>query len=94
MPAVDVSIVTFRPDYALLCTLLESVAEQVEGLGASLYVHDNSPDPGVAAPDAVVHREPPKELCADLGRSSAALAGAQDDRFHPFGSFPVDADAA
>ncbi len=49
MTAVDVSIVTYRPDLVLLGTLLESVAEQVQGLEASLFVHDNSPEEDVTA---------------------------------------------
>ena len=49
MSAIDVSIVTFQPDLVLLGTLLESVAEQIEGLEASLFVHDNSPEEEITA---------------------------------------------
>jgi GT2 family glycosyltransferase len=47
--AVDVSVVTFRPDLALLGALLESVAEQLDELQASLFVHDNSPEQDTTA---------------------------------------------
>jgi len=47
--SVDVSIVTFRPDLALLGTLFESVAEQLGDLDAALYVHDNSPEQDTTA---------------------------------------------
>jgi GT2 family glycosyltransferase len=47
--AVDVSVVAFRPDLALLGSLFESIGEQVDGLEATLLVHDNSPDEAVTA---------------------------------------------
>jgi GT2 family glycosyltransferase len=40
---VDVSIVTFRPDFALFEKLLASVAEQVAGLVVNVLILDNSP---------------------------------------------------
>ncbi len=49
MTAVDVSVVTFRPDLALLGTLFESVAEQLGAVEASLFVHDNSPEDEITA---------------------------------------------
>ena len=40
---VDVSLVTYQPDFDLLQQLLESLAEGAAGAGISLYIHDNSP---------------------------------------------------
>jgi len=40
--AVDVSVVTFRPDLDLLERLFASIAEQAEGLAIRVYVQDNS----------------------------------------------------
>jgi GT2 family glycosyltransferase len=49
MVAVDLSIVAYRPDFALLQELIESLAEPSQvPLARNLLVHDNSPDPGVA----------------------------------------------
>ncbi len=42
MDAVDVSVVTFRPDLDLLERLFASIAEQAEGLAIRVYVQDNS----------------------------------------------------
>jgi GT2 family glycosyltransferase len=42
--AVDVSIVTFRPDITLLEKLLASIAEQATGLTLNVLILDNSPD--------------------------------------------------
>ena len=42
MDAVDVSIVTFRPDLDLLERLCASIAEQADGLAIRVYVQDNS----------------------------------------------------
>lgn len=44
MRAVDVSIVTFRPDIVLLEKLLASIAEQATGLTLNVVILDNSPD--------------------------------------------------
>ncbi|MEO8304398.1 MAG: glycosyltransferase family 2 protein [Betaproteobacteria bacterium] len=44
MRAVDVSIVTFRPDITLLEKLLASIAEQATGLTLNVVILDNSPD--------------------------------------------------
>ena len=50
MTAVDLSIVTYRPDLALLQQLLASLAEETRApLTRHLLVHDNSPDAQVAA---------------------------------------------
>jgi GT2 family glycosyltransferase len=46
MRAVDLSIVTYRPDFTILEQLLESLAEPVRApLERRLLVHDNSPEP-------------------------------------------------
>ena len=55
MSAIDVSIVTFRPDFVLLQQLLESLRSP--GIDVRLFIHDNSPEPGVAARVAEVARE-------------------------------------
>lgn len=47
MPDVDVSIVTWRPDFSLFGQLVASLAEQVEDLAVDLLVLDNSPEAGV-----------------------------------------------
>ena len=50
MRAVDLSVVTWQPDFALLQQLLESLAEDTRApLARHLLIHDNSPDPQVAA---------------------------------------------
>ena len=50
MRAVDLSIVTYRPDFALLQQLLDSLAEDTRlPLRRHLLIHDNSPDAQVAA---------------------------------------------
>jgi GT2 family glycosyltransferase len=41
---VDVSVVTYRPDFDLLERLAASIAEQAGGLGVHLRIADNSPD--------------------------------------------------
>jgi len=49
MAAVDLSIVTYQPDFALLQQLLDSLAEPVEGeLERNLLILDNSPEAHVA----------------------------------------------
>ena len=45
MRGVDVSIVTYRPDFPLLESLVASIAEQVAGLAVNVLIQDNSPDP-------------------------------------------------
>lgn len=47
MTAIDVSIVTWRPDFVVLQQLLESLP--TPGIELRLFIHDNSPEPGVAA---------------------------------------------
>lgn len=50
MGAVDISIVTYAPELALLQQLLESLAEPTRApLRRHLFIHDNSGDPGVFA---------------------------------------------
>ncbi len=44
MRELDVSIVTYRPDFSLLETLVASIAEQVAGLTVNVLLQDNSPD--------------------------------------------------
>ncbi|HEY7786894.1 MAG TPA: glycosyltransferase, partial [Casimicrobiaceae bacterium] len=44
MAAVDVSVVTYRPDLDLLERLIASIAEQVGDLDIRVYVQDNSDD--------------------------------------------------
>jgi GT2 family glycosyltransferase len=48
VPAVDLSIVTYRPDFGALTELLGSIREQAGGLELNLLLHDNSCDPAVA----------------------------------------------
>jgi GT2 family glycosyltransferase len=45
VPAVDISVVTYRPDFAALTELGRSIGEQAAGLALSVLLHDNSPDP-------------------------------------------------
>jgi GT2 family glycosyltransferase len=47
--AVDVSVVTYRPDLDLLERLFASIAEQAAGLDVRVLVHDNSDDDASAA---------------------------------------------
>jgi GT2 family glycosyltransferase len=50
MREVDLSIVTYQPDFALLKQLLDSLSEPArEQVARTLLILDNSPDPGVAA---------------------------------------------
>ena len=49
MRAVDVSVVTYRPDFALLAKLIASIAEQATGLAVNFLVFDNSAEPETAA---------------------------------------------
>jgi GT2 family glycosyltransferase len=50
MRAVDLSIVTYQPDFALLQQLLDSLSEPArEALRRNLYIEDNSTDPAVEA---------------------------------------------
>ena len=44
MRGVDISIVTYHPDFALLAKLIASIAEQATGLQVSLLILDNSGD--------------------------------------------------
>ena len=46
MVAVDVSVVTFRPDLDLLAKLFASIGEQSAGLDVGVLIHDNSPEAG------------------------------------------------
>jgi len=49
MREVDISIVTYRPDVALLTQLLASLAEPTtEPLARNLFIQDNSPEPETA----------------------------------------------
>lgn len=48
MRDVDLSVVTWRPEPALLAALLSSLAEAAPALRLHLLVQDNSPDPGTA----------------------------------------------
>ncbi|TMH67232.1 MAG: glycosyltransferase [Betaproteobacteria bacterium] len=44
MPVVDVSIVTYCPDFSALGALIGSLREQMQGVEARLLIQDNSPD--------------------------------------------------
>ena len=48
MHDVDLSVVTWRPEPALLAALLSSLAEAAPALRLHLLVQDNSPEPGTA----------------------------------------------
>lgn len=48
MRDVDLSVVTWRPEPALLAALLSSLAEAAPALRLHLLVQDNSPEPGTA----------------------------------------------
>ncbi len=54
MPAVDVSLVTYRPDFALLGQLIDSIAEQADGLSINLIVADNSENAATTAKIAAI----------------------------------------
>ena len=57
MREVDISIVAYQPDLALLEGLLASLAEPTrEAMRRSLFIHDNSADPAVAAKIAALPR--------------------------------------
>src|SRR5258706_4134510 len=57
MREVDISIVAYQPDLALLERLLASLAEPTrEAMRRSLFIHDNSADPAVAAKIAALPR--------------------------------------
>jgi GT2 family glycosyltransferase len=47
--AVDVSVVTYRPDFTLLEELVASLVEQAKGLTINLLVQDNSVNPAITA---------------------------------------------
>ncbi len=49
MPDVDLSVVTYRPEPALLASLFASLAEARATLRLNLLVQDNSPEPDTAA---------------------------------------------
>ena len=55
MIAVDVSVVTWRPDLVLLQQLLSSLP--TPGLEIRLFVHDNTPEPGSAERISEIARE-------------------------------------
>jgi GT2 family glycosyltransferase len=48
MRDVDISLVTYQPDFDLLSKLIASVAEQTAGRSVGFLICDNSPDPGTA----------------------------------------------
>ena len=48
MRDVDISVVTYRPDFTLLTKLIASIAEQTTGLAVKFLVFDNSPEPETA----------------------------------------------
>jgi GT2 family glycosyltransferase len=48
VPAVDISIVTYHPDFGALTELLRSIREQAAELELNLLLHDNSCDPAIA----------------------------------------------
>ncbi|HET9762149.1 MAG TPA: glycosyltransferase [Casimicrobiaceae bacterium] len=49
MAGVDVSIVTYEPDFAALREAVRGIAEQARGLTVNLLIHDNSPEPATTA---------------------------------------------
>jgi GT2 family glycosyltransferase len=57
MAAVDVSIVTFRPELPQLQQLLDSLA--APGADVALFIHDNSPEPEVSSRVGEIAREAP-----------------------------------
>jgi len=48
VPVVDISVVTYAPDFAAFASLVGSIREQLQGVQAHLLIQDNSPDIGVA----------------------------------------------
>ena len=48
MREVDISIVTYQPDLALLTQLLDSLSEPAGGAVRNLFIQDNGPDPQAA----------------------------------------------
>ena len=74
MREVDIGIVTFRPDFALLQQLLASLAEPLAtATRRRLFIQDNSPEPEAAARIAALPELAPGGAfeSADVRRSSA-----------------------
>ena len=86
MREVDISIVTYQPDLALLQQLLESLAEPTrEPLRRNVFIQDNGPDPGIVArlallpplqPGVAFERIDVKHSGANLGFGRAHNANA------------------
>jgi len=86
MREVDISIVTYQPDFPLLTQLLASLSEPAAGpIARNLFIQDNSPDAGVAvklvalpelAPGGAFARVDVKYSGANLGFGRAHNANA------------------
>ena len=72
MPAVDLSVVTFRPEPEMLARLFTSLAEEGPGLALHLFVLDNGPDAGEC--DAI--RAMPEVAVGPWARVDVRRAGA------------------
>jgi GT2 family glycosyltransferase len=74
MREVDISIVTFQPDFPLLTQLLASLSEPTgEEIVRNLFIQDNSPDPEVAVRLAAM---PELQPGAAFARVDAKVSGA------------------
>src|SRR5258707_8362555 len=90
MREVDISIVTFQPDFPLLTQLLASLSEPTgEEIVRNLFIQDNSPDPEVASrlaampgllPGAAFSRVDVKASGTNLGYGRAHNANAARGR--------------
>jgi GT2 family glycosyltransferase len=74
MREVDISIVTFQPDFPLLTQLLASLSEPTaEKLARNLFIQDNSPDPEVAVRLVAMRELQPGEA---FGRVDVKVSGS------------------
>ncbi|MBK8325374.1 MAG: glycosyltransferase family 2 protein [Betaproteobacteria bacterium] len=71
MPAVDLSVVTYRPEPELLASLLTSLAEASPSLTLNLFVEDNSPD----AAQADTIRAMPEVAVAPFAKTDVNRSG-------------------
>ncbi|HEX4780632.1 MAG TPA: glycosyltransferase family 2 protein [Usitatibacter sp.] len=74
MAEVDITVVTYQPDLALLSQLVASLAEPAPGVRRNLLIQDNSADPAVAASIAALPAvKDPAFARVDIERSGANL---------------------
>ena len=87
MRALDLSIVTYRPDLALLQQLLESLGEPLRAPAErNLFIHDNSPEPEVSerlralAARGPFERVEVRRAAANVGFGAGHNANAREGR--------------